>query len=323
MRKFFLILTASLIFLTACSDMGEVSQIDTAEMSTPNVKEVKALQPEEVENGNDTEETPDSIPEEAPETVEAETIPPIIIERIQSFENAGNVHIFDEEHLFSEEVTQKYNDYLEWLSVTRQINTATVITTHLDGVTPEEFAKGYYQTLYGTDSSGFLLLINNDTGNDFIYRQGACASDMRDPSPEIFRATPQLVEGNYAADLETLLTIGEQIPEFAFDRADAIKTNEQIALSEKAKETGHNYAVMMIKLPKPEEGISVEQQLTSFAEEKRQQLGAELFLLMDVRSQKCVIAGNPPEGLNSEVQKLWKKKNIFDAAVLYYDKLKS
>ena len=313
MRTIFLILVSSLVLLTACSDTGEIPQINTAEMSLSS----DAEQPEEHDIDGD------SPSEEIATIEEAETIPPTIIERIQSFKNDGNIHIFDDEHLFSEEVTQKYNDYLEWLSVTRQISTAVVITTHLDGVSPAEFAKGYYQTLYGKNSSGFLVLINNDTGKDFIYRQGVCSTDMKDPTPEIFRATPFLVESNYSAALEILLTIGEQIPEFVFDRANAIKTNERIALSQKAKETGHTYDVIMIKLSKPAEGVSVEEQLNSFAEEKRKQLNAELLLLMDTSSQKCVIAGKSPEGLASEIQKLWKNKNIFDAAVLYYDKLKS
>ena len=319
MRTLFFILVSSLVLFTACANAGETSQINTAEMSFSPDSE---LQPEEHDIDGDS--APDEVEEaeEEPMTEEMETIPPAIAERIQSFKNDGNVHIFDDEHLFSDEVTQKYNDYLEWLSVTRQISTATVITTHLDGVSPDEFAKGYYQSLFGKDSSGFLVLINNDTGKDFIYRQGVCATDMKDPSPEIFRASPFLVEGNYSAALEILLTIGEQIPEFAFDRANAIKTNERVALSQKAKETGHIYDVIMIKLPKPAEGVSVEEQLNSFAEEKRQQLNAELLLLMDTRSKKCVIAGKPPDGLASEIQKLWKNKNIFDAAVLYYDKLK-
>lgn len=321
MRPIFLILPACLVLLTGCSRAGEIPQINTAEMSVSpdSSAENDELQPEEM----DIENVQDSVPDEEPTTQELETIPPVITERIQNVQNDGNIHIFDDEHLFSEEVTQKYNDYLEWLSISRQMDTAVVITTHLDNVTPEEFAKGYYQTLYGKNSSGFLVLINNDTGKDFIYRQGVCASDMRDPTAEIFRATPELVEGNYASALEILLTIGEQIPEYVFDRANAIKTNERTALAEKAKETGHSYDVIMIKLPEPEKGVSVEEQLNSFAEEKRQELNAELLLLMDVRSQKCVISGTPPEGLTSEVQKMWKQKNIFDAAVLYYDKLKS
>ncbi len=155
MRTIFLILTASLLLLTACSDTGEVPELNTAEMpvSSDSAEDLTEPQPEEFEID------PDSLPEEEPETAPPETIPPSIIERIASVQHTENTHIFDDEGLFSQEVTEKYNDYLEWLSVSRQISTAVVITTHLDGVTPEEFAKGYYQTLHGKESSGFYFTV--------------------------------------------------------------------------------------------------------------------------------------------------------------------
>lgn len=148
------------------------------------------------------EPTETGMPE--PETTAANPIP-------LSAEN----HVTDECGVLDAEALIHYNEYLTNLANSRQIYTAAVITDSLNGQTPEQFAAAYYRDAFGTDTSGFLLLINNDTGEDVYHLEGVCAEYMTGTALPLAQATPYLVEGDYPAALDILLALGECVPEAA------------------------------------------------------------------------------------------------------------
>ncbi len=122
-------------------------------------------------------------------------------------------HVLDECGVLDTEALAHYNEYLTNLANSRQICTAAVITNSLDGQTPEQAAAAYYQEAFGTDTSGFLLLINNDTSEDVYHLEGVCAEYMTGTALPLAQATPYLVEGDYPAALDILLALGECVPE--------------------------------------------------------------------------------------------------------------
>jgi uncharacterized membrane protein YgcG len=178
---------------------------------------------------------------------EATTAPPRpIAERAASLQAAGDTYIFDELNVLSDEEKKQYNDYLGWLCSSRQIRAAAVLTGELDGISPEQFARNYYETLYDAHEPGFLVLINNDTDRDCIYRAGSCAERLPDPAAVIAQATPFLVEQQYADALEILLPIGENLSERIFDRCGALTAEEQKSLEALAAASDKKVCVLLV-----------------------------------------------------------------------------
>ena len=90
-----------------------------------------------------------------------------IAERVLHFENN---YIHDENAVLSESEFEFYHNFLSTLHDSHEINAIVVITNHLDGNIPADFAKSYYQALFGEEeTNGFLLLINNDNFQDSYY----------------------------------------------------------------------------------------------------------------------------------------------------------
>ena len=185
--------------------------------------------------------------EELVTVTEAATAPPRpIAERAASLQAAGDTYIFDEQGVLTDEEKQQYNDYLGWLCSSRQIKAAAVITDALGGTSPEEFAKRYYETLFGTHEPGFLVLVNNDTNKDYIYCAGSCAAYLGDTAPAIARATPFLVEKNYADALEILLPVGEQLSDRIFDRCGALTAEQSRTLDVLSAASEQRICVLLI-----------------------------------------------------------------------------
>ena len=179
---------------------------------------------------------------------EPETSAHPIAEREAELQTEGEGYLFDEQGVLTEEERAQYDAYLTNLSHSRQIHAAAVITDSLNGASPAEFAENYYQELFGESAgSGFLMLINNDTGEDFIYTAGACTRYLADTALPIAKATPLLVEGKYADALEILLAMGEWIPDRVLDRADALDDAETQTLLQQANALELQYTVLLTK----------------------------------------------------------------------------
>ena len=177
---------------------------------------------------------------------EAATAPPRpIAERAASLQSAGDTYIFDELNVLSDKEKKQYNDYLGWLCGSRQIRAAAVLTGELDGASPEDFAKRYYETLFGSHETGFLVLINNDTNHDCIYRAGSCAALMSGTDTAIAKATPFLVEQKYADALEILLPAGESLSDRIFDRSNTLTAEQAKALDALAQASEKKVCVLL------------------------------------------------------------------------------
>lgn len=138
---------------------------------------------------------------EQPESsvTETETAAPILL-------SADN-RIADRCSVLDADTLAYYHAHLTNLADTHQICTAVVITNTLDGQTPEQFAAACYHEAFGTDTNGFLLLINNETGEDVYYLEGTCAEHRDETALPLAQATPHLVEGDYPAALDILLAV--------------------------------------------------------------------------------------------------------------------
>ncbi len=205
-------------------------------------------------------------------------------------------HIFDEAGILSPQDAGAVSQIVDSLSAQYQLHAAVVLTKDLGGRKPAKFAAEYYETLYGRGSTGFLVLINNDTGEDRIFTSGACSLYLseQDISIAIAQATPMLVEGKYRPAMERLLELGKCMPELIYDSA-GILSREQFdgflaTAQAAADETKKRYSVLLIEDAEMDEA---EDALQRYADDRRGEIQADGLLVVDVRAGKCGVSGFP------------------------------
>lgn len=206
-KNYFLICLGLLCFCTGCIGTVHAEELEDAPgeldfLNPGNLQEIPE-EPENLEISEDSEivpEEPEIIPEiqEIPETV-PETVPENPLRERAEAGSSESAFLIDENQHFSESDFAYYEEFL------RNQNLHVLITDHLDGYSPEQFARYYYQALCG-DSDGILILINNDTYQDSYYLSGSYNTEYYAEQVEIalLQATPCLVEGRFADALDRL-----------------------------------------------------------------------------------------------------------------------
>lgn len=140
-----------------------------------------------------------------------------------------NTCVYDDSLVLTDAEYDSLNSYTAWFSQTFKINAAIVLTDDIGDSSPEEFAKNYYENYYSGD--GLLFLINNDTGNDYLYRKGVPAKLISDSDTQMLYAeiSPMLALEEYSAAAGKVLETAETLlPEHFTDRTgklDAEKIN--------------------------------------------------------------------------------------------------
>ena len=195
MKKIFMMLLASGIILSGCS--GEKSRSRTA----------------------DKENTSTEASSESTSAI-SETVPLSEHKPIEHILDAAEgTYIYDNAKLFSSEDASFFNDYAEFLYENFLINAAVVTTDSLDGRSPEDYAAEAYNTIYEGKGSGLLLLINNDTKMDILYKTGSCLRniDSENENEAFYWSTKDIVEGDYKTAVHRLMQLGENCPQHVFD----------------------------------------------------------------------------------------------------------
>lgn len=146
---------------------------------------------------------------------------------------AEGTYIYDYAGVLSSEAFAECNNYAEWLYETFLINAAVITTDDIEGLTPEQYAADAYSELYGGRGSGLLLLINNDTNDDYLYKTGSCLVSVSEDAQadEFYWATQEIIGGDYKSAVLRLMKLGESCPQHVFDNG-GIFTAEQIAALE-------------------------------------------------------------------------------------------
>ena len=83
--------------------------------------------------------------------------------------------IYDNARLLDDASYKKCSEYLHELYSRYMINSAVVTTNDLGGRSVHEYAAEAYDDIFGAGGNGLLLLINNDTNEDYLYKTGACS----------------------------------------------------------------------------------------------------------------------------------------------------
>lgn len=118
-------------------------------------------------------------------------------------------YVFDLDDSFSEEEEEKLSRKIDAYSGKFGMNIAIVITDDLEGKYSEEYADDFYDRLFGIDTDGILLLLDNYSQWDHISTSGSAIRKYNDAYiDEIFRyITPSLEKHDYYSAADKFLEV--------------------------------------------------------------------------------------------------------------------
>lgn len=155
--------------------------------------------------------------------------------KVRNIQTAEGTYIYDYAKVLSDDEFKSCNDYAGWIYKEYLINAAVVTTNTLDGLSAEEYAEQAYSQIYEGKGSGLLILINNDTNNDIIYKKGSCLNYINESNQNdaLFTATKKIVEeNNYGAAVSELLKLAESCPMYIFDNSNVFTAEQLTQLEE-------------------------------------------------------------------------------------------
>ncbi len=234
------------------------------------------------------------------EAVTEEETQPATQPPVRDFEKAEGTYVYDHAGIMSASAIEQCNNYAEWLYEKYLINTAVVTTDSLGEYEPAEYAENAYNELYGGRGSGLLILINNDTNEDYIYKKGSCltAIEQELQDNELYYATREIVSGDYEAAVMRLLALGEQCSEYVFDNM-GVLTAEGLSALESLCE-GTDIAVLVTSSGTSQ---TAEEVCRSYYE-RRFGDSVGYMLMLDTSSGifTCVTEGTLPAGFEEKME---------------------
>ena len=143
------------------------------------------------------------------ETTETQTVTTTNIS--ESLEVTNDIYIYDNARVLSTEAFQECNEKAMEYSKQFKINVAVVTTNDIQNLSPSEYAKKCYNEIFKGEGNGFLVLINNDTNNDYIYKNGSASLYISETAEKemIFSATRHIVNNDFKTGILELLSLAE------------------------------------------------------------------------------------------------------------------
>lgn len=251
-----------------------------------------------------------SSPEDKEKRVEATSQP--FTER--EVETASGTYVFDNAGLLSADDFKACNDYAGWLYSNKLINTAVITVNDLGGKAPYDYALDEYNKLYEGKGSGLVVLVNNATNNDIVFRTGACLSSVAQKSQEnaVFWATKEFIGGDYRKGIMRLLQLGELCPEHVVDNAEVFEWDKLKKLEKGLKSCDVSVSLLASRNGSdiPNENILKEYYSRRYTDKKG------IMLMLDINS-KTIIA-HSDEKLPEKLQTALKSANELAAKEDYY-----
>ena len=143
-------------------------------------------------------------------------------------EAADGTYIYDKANILDAETVKACNDYAGWLYKEKLINTAVITVNDLEGKAPYDYAADEFNKLYEGKGSGLVILINNDTNYDSVFRSGACLYGISDKAEQnaVYWETKEVFKGDYRSGIMRLLQLGELCPTHVVDNAQVFDTDQ-------------------------------------------------------------------------------------------------
>lgn len=139
----------------------------------------------------------------------------------RNVEPSDGTYVFDKASLLSAEDLRACSDYSGWLYENKLINAAVITTNDLEGKAPYDYAAEQFSEIYEGKGSGLVVLINNATNEDIVYRTGSCLVNIGQKTADnaMYWATKEIIGGDYRSGIMRLLQLGEVCPEHMIDNS--------------------------------------------------------------------------------------------------------
>ncbi len=204
LRKIFVAVLTAVVFTMMCgcsSAVGGVSENNDENFSAPASEKASSVSEEPA-----TEALPDT----------------------SALETAEGSYVYDNAGVLTADEISELNSYCEMLYEKHLINAAVVTSNSLGGKTPYQAAEDAYIEIYQGRGSGLLLLVNNDTNYDYLYRTGSCLSFIPEDadSNAFFWSTKDIINGDYRSAVLRIMQLGERCPLYVFDNIGKLSQDE-------------------------------------------------------------------------------------------------
>lgn len=248
--------------------------------------------------------TPDTSTVTSTEAVPemTESIPVTTEFTIPDIEPAEGNYVYDKAGVLDADAISVCNNYSELLFEKYLINAAIVTVSDLGGTSPYSYAEKAYEDIYKGQGSGLLLLINNDTNNDILYKTGSCEKYIDETSEKqaFFDATKDIISGDYKTAAMRLMKLGEKCPQHIFDNA-GLLSPEQLQEFEKML-SGADKDISIICTTNSTEKTN--EDILKEYYERHCHDGKGYMLLLDTASNKVIAYSKEqlPDKLNSALE---------------------
>lgn len=217
-------------------------------------------------------------------------------------DTAEGAYVFDKAALMSAEDAKACNDYAGWLYNEKLINAAVITVNDLEGKAPYDFAAEAFDDIYEGKGSGLIVLINNDTNIDVVYKTGSCFASIGEKAEEnaLYWATKEMVSGDVRKGVMRLLQLGELCPYHIIDNAQVFEY-EQVQSIEKSLASCKEDITILAS----QNGSSVSNEDILKDYYKRKYLnGKGIMLMLDIKSKTVTAYSEDkiPEKLENAVK---------------------
>lgn len=229
-------------------------------------------------------------------------------------EAAEGTYIFDKANILDADTIKACNDYAGWLYKEKLINAAVITVNDLEGKLPYDYAAEEFNRLYEGKGSGLIVLINNDTNYDSIFRSGSCLNCISDKDEynAVYWETKEVFKGDYRSAIMRLLQLGELCPLHVVDNAQVF---DSVQLDKIEKSLSSCKEDVTLIASHNSSDTPNEQILQQYYDRKYKNDKGIMFLL-DTISGKII--ANSSENISSDIEKALKDADALSSKGDYY-----
>ena len=215
---------------------------------------------------------------------------------------AEGTYVFDKAGLLSQEDAKACNDYAGWLYNEKLINAAVITVSDLGDKSPYDYAADAFADIYEAKGSGLIILINNATNEDVIFKTGNCLTNISDKAQEnaVYWSTKEIMSGDYRKGIMRLLQLGEHCPAHIADNIQLFDYEQSKSLEKALASCKEDITLLASK---NNSSTSNEDIIKTYY--KRKYIDREgIMLMIDTKSKKIIAYSDPkiPKALDTALK---------------------
>lgn len=220
----------------------------------------------------------------------------------RNVESADGTYVFDKASLLSTKDIKACNDYAGWLYENKLINAAVITTNDLEGKAPIDYAIEQFNEIYEGKGSGLVVLINNATNEDIVYRTGSCLVNIGQKTADnaMYWATKEIIGNNYRNAVMRLLQLGEVCPEHMIDNSQVFAYEDIQPIEKRLSSLKKEVTVLSTRNGS---AISNEEILKTYYKRKYKN-GKGIMLMLDINTKTIIAYSDEklPDKLKNDIK---------------------